>query len=443
MLKIPQKPPELEELIHRIGPEKLFQILEQVRALPRTARYLHWDRLKSMTPPEGLSTEAWWVGLKMNRGYAFKKIPLKDTQGQPFQFMVTDFISEKLHYTDLSAGGRIGIPEPVTNPDTKDQYYVSSLIEEAITSSQLEGAATTREVAQEMLRSARPPRDRDERMILNNFQTMKQIGTLKLEAMTEGLLLSLHRSVTDETLEDPTAAGRYRLPGEDIAVIDAEGRVLHTPPSAEELPARMKAMCAFANGETPGYFVHPVLRSLMLHFWLAYDHPFVDGNGRTARALFYWSMLHHGFWLFEYLSISSILRKAPIKYARSFLYTETDDNNLTYFLHYQIEVIQRSLNDLHKYIELQSERVRQMEQSLQGTVLLNHRQRALVAHILRHPKRRYSIAGHQTSHAVSYQTARTDLFDLADRGIMEKRKVGKLWYFTPTTNFETKLTDLE
>ncbi len=433
----------MESLIQRIGPENLFDILEQVRALPRTERYLHWDKLKSMPPPEGLSTEAWWVGLKLNRGYAMKKIPLKDTQGQPFQFMVTDFISEKLHYTDLSAGGRIGIPEPVTNPETKDQYYVSSLIEEAITSSQLEGAATTREVAQEMLRSARPPRDRDERMILNNFQTMKQIGTLKTEAMTEKLLLSLHQSVTKGTLEDPTATGRYRVLEEEIVVADAEGNVLHTPPSAGELPARMQAMCAFANGETPSYFVHPVLRSLILHFWLAYDHPFVDGNGRTARALFYWSMLRHGFWLFEYLSISSILRKAPKQYARAFLYTETDDNNLTYFLHYQIEVIQRALSDLHKYIEIQSERVRQMEQNLRGTVLLNHRQRALIAYLLRHPKHRYSIAGHQTSHAVSYQTARTDLFDLVDRRVMEKRKAGKVWYFTAAPNFEAKLADLE
>lgn len=442
-MKTPQKPPELANLVQKVGPEKLFKILEQVRALPRTAHYLHWDKLKSMPPPEGLSTEAWWVGLKLNRGYSMKEVPLKDRQGQPFQFMVTDYISEKLHYTDMSAGGRIGIPEPVTNPETKDQYYVSSLIEEAITSSQLEGAATTREVAQEMLRSARPPRDRDERMILNNFQTMKQIGTLKTEVMTEKLLLSLHRSVTEGTLEDPTAAGRYRQRNEEIAVVDAGGNILHTPPSAEGLPARMQAMCAFANGETPGYFVHPVLRSLILHFWLAYDHPFVDGNGRTARALFYWSMLRHGFWLFEYLSISSILRKAPKQYARSFLYTETDDNNLTYFLHYQIEVIQRALDGLHTYIETQSTRVRQMEQSLRGTVLLNHRQRALVAHLLRHPNQRYSIAEHQNSHAVSYQTARTDLFDLADRGVMEKRKAGKVWYFTAAPNFEAKLADLE
>jgi Fic family protein len=244
-------------------------------------------------------------------------------------------------------------------------------------------------------------------------------------------------------LDDPTAAGRFRRDDEAIIVGDAEDGVFHVPPPAGELAVRMQAMCEFANGKTPDYFVHPVLRSMILHFWLAYDHPFVDGNGRTARALFYWSMLHHGFWLFEFLSISRILRKAPIQYARSFLYTETDDNDLTYFLLYQVEVIQRALEELHQYIEAQSQRVKQMEQNLRGTLLLNPRQRALVSHALRHGQQRYTIEEHKNSHGVAYQTARTDLLDLVERGVMESRKVGKTWHFSPATDFEAKLARLD
>ena len=105
-----------------------------------------------------------------------------------------------------------------------------------------------------------------------------------------------------------------------------------TAASASNCTERMGLMCDFANSKTPEGFVHPVLRSIILHFWLAYDHPFVDGNGRVARALFYWSMLRHGYWLFEFVSISQIILKAPVKYGRAFLYTETDDNDLTYFI---------------------------------------------------------------------------------------------------------------
>ena len=222
-----------------------------------------------------------------------------------------------------------------------------------------------------------------------------------------------------------------------------EGVVYHVPPPAGELAGRLEAMCDFANGKTPDYFVHPALRSIILHFWLAYDHPFVDGNGRTARALFYWSMLRHGFWLFEYLSISRILKKAPSQYARAFLYVETDDNDLTYFLQYQMEVIRRALDDLHKYIEAQGQRVRQMEQTLQGTLRLNHRQRALVSYALRHPQQRYTIEGHRSSHDVAYQTARTDLTALADLEVMSARKVGRTWYFTPPPDFEARLSALD
>ena len=438
-MDIPKLPPSLKELRQKYGTEQMLEIAERVRALPRSDTYHHWDRLRYITPPHGFSSETWWLGIKLNRSYSFKRLPLYDKSKQPFRFLVTDFISEQLHYTDLGAGGRIGVPEPVTNAETKDQYYVSSLIEEAITSSQLEGAATTREVAKEMLRSARPPRDRDERMILNNFLTMKQIGALKHRPLTEALVLEIHRSVTEETLDESSAAGRFRREDETIIVGDAEDGVFHVPPPAGELPLRMQAMCDFANGETPDYFVHPVLRSLTLHFWLAYDHPFVAGNGRTARALFYWSMLRHGFWLFEFISISRILRKAPIQYARSFLYTETDDNDLTYFLQYQMEIIQRALGDLHKYIEERSRRVKQMEHNMRGTLLLNPRQRALIGHALRHPQQRYTIEGHRSSHAVAYQTARADLLDLAARRVMEAYKVGRTWYFSPAPDFEAKL----
>ena len=118
-----------------------------------------------------------------------------------------------------------------------------------------------------------------------------------------------------------------------------------------------RLMCDFANGKTPGEFVHPAIRSIILHFWLAYDHPFLDGNGRTARALFYWSMLHHHYWLCEFISISHLILKAPAEYERAFLYTETDDNDLTYFIIYHLKLIRRAVDELHKYIARKTERV--------------------------------------------------------------------------------------
>ena len=313
-------------------------------------------------------------------------------------------------------------------------------MEEAITSSQLEGAATTREVAKKMLAEGRKPRDRSERMIVNNYMTMRRIMELKDKPLSPDMVLQIHREISAGALDAADGAGRFRRPDENIEISDEiEGTVFHTPPPAAELPARLEVMCDFANGKTPDFFVHPIIRGIILHFWLAYDHPFVDGNGRTARALFYWQMLHSGYWLFEYISISQFLRKAPVQYGTAFLHTETDENDLTYFIIHQAEIIRRALKGLHDYVARKSSETRACLDALQKHPELNHRQQVLIAHAVRHPNFAYQIAGHGARHAVTYATARADLLELAKMKFLEHRKVGRAFVFVAPKDLESKL----
>ncbi len=443
-MRIPQKPPPFLELIQkRVGGERLAAVLELVGLQIASEHYLHWDKLRRYTPPNGLTFEEWWLAIKLQRNGVLKAVPLKDKQGKPFRFCTPDLVQQELHAIDVGAGRSIGIPEPITNPQTRDRYLIRSLMEEAITSSQLEGAVTTREVAKEMIRTGRPPRDTSEQMILNNFATMQRITKLKEEPLSPNMIFDIHRMVTAKTLEDPRAAGRLRRTEEKRVVGDDFGEIYHEPPPAAELESRLGAMCDFGNAKTPGVFIHPAVRAIILHFWLAYDHPFVDGNGRTARALFYWSMLRSGYWLFEFISISNILRKAPVKYARSFLYTETDDNDLTYFIIAQTKVIRQAIDDLHAYIDRKTVEVREMESHLRALDMFNHRQVELVRHALKHPFQQYSIAGHQKSQNVVYQTARTDLLDLRKRGILDWKKRGRQMVFVAPGDLAQRLRKLE
>jgi Fic family protein len=445
-MRMPRTPPVGESDILSIitaDPQKFIAIL-QAATTAMDGKYLHWDKLRHYPlPVPGITHQEWWAGVKFKRNAGFKQLPLIDKNGSQFKHALVDPIPATLHKIDLGAGGLIQMPEQITNPETRDQYYVGSLIDEAITSSQLEGATTTRQVAKDMLRTGREPRDRSERMILNNFLAMQRIGKLKKTPLTKEIVFEIHRIVTDKALDDQSAVGRFRNASEDVRVEGLYGEVYHIPPSANTLADRMENMCEFANGNTPDDFLHPVLRSIILHFWLSFDHPFVDGNGRTARALFYWSMLHNNYWLCEYLSISHIIRKAPVKYGRAFLYTETDDNDMTYFILYHLEVIQRAIDELHDYISRKTEQLRRVEARLRGMDVLNHRQRALIGHALRHPNQRYSIESHRLSHNVVYQTARTDLLDLCDRGLLSKHKIGKSWLFIPEPMMEDKLASSE
>ncbi len=443
-MKMPQKPPNLSEIMKQFrgGLEKYLEIYRMFSGPLVEGKYLHWDKLRRYQPPADLSHEEWWFMIKTLRRKLFEHSPLLDKNKEPFKYLIIDPVPEILHKIDQGAGGFITMPEQIINPDTKDQYYVSSLIQEAITSSQLEGAVTTRQIAKEMIQTGRSPRDRSEQMILNNFKTMQHIGKLKNIPLSKELVFEIHRLITDKTFKDSSQRGRFRNSDERVVVSDMYNEVFHEPPPADQLEERMAAMCDFANGKTPAGFIHPVIRAIILHFWLAYDHPFVDGNGRVARALFYWSMLRSGFWLFEFISISQIIHSHPAKYGRAFLYTETDDNDLTYFIIYHLEVIQRAVQQLHEYIERKTKQIQTLEDKLHGIISLNHRQRMLISHALRHPHQRYTIKSHLTSHNVVYQTARTDLLDLESRGLLKGKKIGKTWYFTPVKNLEEKLAEL-
>ena len=348
------------------GLQEAMPVLTQLAAATQGDRYLHWDELRHRPPPQGLSHEQWWLAEKLARRGTSTPLPLLSSDGGPFWLCQPPMLLKGLHEIDMKAGASVMAPEAVTTPSTRDRYLLSSLMEEAITSSQMEGAATTRDVAKAMIRSRRAPRDRSEQMILNNYRTMQRIRELKDQPLTPQLVLDLHRLVSQDTLDDPADAGRLRPPGKEVVVDDAYGTVFHVPPPAGELEQRLELLCRFANGETPAVFLHPVVRAITLHFWLAYDHPFCDGNGRTARALFYWAMLHQGYWLFEFISISSVINKARGQYERSFLLSESDDNDLTYFLLAQVKVIQQAITNLHAYLERKAGEVGALQRRLEG-----------------------------------------------------------------------------
>ncbi len=437
-------PPQLHELLAKLKPAKrLVEILSQIQNGKTRDSYLHWDELRHKTPPPGISHHEWWFGVKLSRLSLLKPIRLKDKSGKPFQLGLPYLVMKELHEIDLGASGIIGIPEPIANHShTRSRYLVRSLIEEAIASSQLEGAVTTREVAKEMIRSGRAPRDRSEQMILNNYFTLERIREFKSSPLTRDLVFEIHELITEKTLSDPSAAGRFRRPNEAIEVVDDYGNVYHSPPPAEELSERMKEMCAFANGEFHDDYIHPVVRAILLHFWLAYDHPFVDGNGRTARALFYWAMLRDRYWLFEFISISARLRKSPIQYGKSFLYTETDDNDLSYFLIAQIQVIRQAIQDLHAYIERKTAENQKVESEIRASNWFNHRQIEIIRHALKHPGQCYTFASHARSHKVVLQTARTDLMKLSQCGLLKKRKNGRQIAFFAPADLSSRLEKL-
>lgn len=437
--------PKLHDIFHP-GNTDLLEIMNLSNAeATRTDRYLSWQELRYRKAPAELSNEQWWLGIKLHRAQARQFLPMSNTQGVAFSYASTGIVQQRLHLVDREAGGMVMTDSKAafTLAD-RDKYLMTGIVEEAIMSSMLEGAAVTRSEARELLRSNRHPGNEHEQMVINNYRTMQMILRRKDEPLTPELIMALHHSMVEGTLSAPEKAGVLRTETDRVYIEDVRtGETIHTPPPAATLPERLEALCRFANGEDENsQYIHPAIRAIILHFQLAYDHPFVDGNGRTARSLFYWGMLHAGYWLFEYISISREIFRNSRSYYESFLNTEEDDNDLNYFIINQLDTILKSIDSLLHHVRDKQQKRAALQQALIHVHSINHRQREVLLRFLQHPNSTTSVTIHCKEFSVVRQTARTDLTALADMGLLQATTVSREHIFTPSPHLEHRLAEL-
>lgn len=450
-MKVPKKGPRFTEVIAAAMDSTFFERMTQpdLRALTERANEegWNWEQCKYHAIDAKMPLTDLWAAVKLSRAVDRKAIPLRDNAGKSFTYRLSSSSQRVLHLIDKNLGGSIQSAWPqLDTPTERNRYLINSLYEEAIASSQIEGAAVTREVAKEMLMTGRKPRNRDERMILNNYRTIQFLNQRRREPLTVALLLEIQSHLTEGAIDKEDARGRFRTSDESVVVWDEEDHEpLHVPPLAHELAERMEALCRFANADSSSQgkadFVHPALRAIFLHFWLAYDHPFVDGNGRTARALFYWSMLRSDYWLVEYLTISAIIRQQTKQYARAFLNTEIDENDLTYFMIYHLELIERSIQAFRDYLDKKITDRNQLAQVVRPAIF-NDRQQAILLKALKDPETRFTYESHAQGQGVTIATARSDLLSLEQQGLLVGNRAGRRFEFVAIPELENRLKRL-
>jgi Fic family protein len=424
-MKLPEVPDYSKEALEEAGK---FLHDSQIAELAHryNERYLHWEELKHRKLP--LAPVIVWNLMKVSRELKAKSLEFGDWV---FKYNLIDEFQEKLHILDKSAAGNL-LSSLEALPDNRRKYIISSLMEEAIASSQIEGAATTREIAKRMLQENRKPKNKDEKMIVNNYATVKHIVDLKNEAITPEKILEIHRMITKGTLEKTEYEGNFRENNE-IAVYSHDGTLLHKPVEYPEVPKLINELCDFANSKDED-FIHPVLKGIIIHFLVGYIHPFNDGNGRTARALFYWHLLKNDYWLFEYMAVSRVINNSKKQYRNAYLYTESDrtpndSGDLTYFIKYNLDCIQKALDDILEYLERKQKEQSQALKIITESGNLTLRQAEILKQFLKQPEKPITIKEIVTTYSVAYATARSDLFRLEELGYVEKRKAGKEFIF--------------
>lgn len=425
----------------KIDRNKVFEQLEkdprkygEIYEKSNEPKYIYWDEFRYKFLDDTLSTEEQWFWVRQLRNVTANEIAIKAEDGKFFKWIRLSSTDEFLHKIDMLAGGQLFPHSDLLSISNRQTFINRGVIEEAIASSQLEGAHTTRKAARKMLIENKKPRNESEQMILNNYKTINAIEKeFKSKPLTKELLFEIHNMLTVGTLKRENQ-NRFRKDKDNIVVqgqIGTEEYTTHNPPKGTFLNSEVERFISYANDENDEKFTHPIIKAIFLHFWIGYLHPFVDGNGRLARALFYWYLLRKDYWIFMYLPISTVIKEAPVQYAMAYIYVEQDNNDITYFYDFHIRKILQALKEFKEYIEEKIQENKEVTRIISQNLPLNDRQKQLIHYFLSDQDASTSITSHATINSIARQTAARDLKELEASGLITHRREGKFIKFYP------------
>ena len=414
-----EKPPKFERDFNQLKTEVLFRLVSSHEVFQKIEKdYLYWDKIKYLEIINFENVDIWNL-VKSKRN--FNRDLIKIDNVLTF-YNVNKFLQSKLQYLDFNYGAGLQ-KEQLLSELEKQQYLKNALMEEAVFSSMIEGATTTRVKAKDMLRKNKKPKTHSEQMILNNYKTIQYISENKKKDISIEKLHEIHQLVTENTLEKENV-GVFRKNNDVNVVNEITGEIVHTPPKYENLNGLMNSFVNFFNNNPKEEFIHPIVKASILHFLIGYIHPFVDGNGRTARAIFYWYLLKNGYWLTEYLSISRVIMQTKTQYEKAYLYTEIDDMDVTYFIHYQVKVLIKAFEDLKGYVAKKKKEEIKLVKFLQLEGI-NERQAEILYKLERKENKSFTVKEIENTYAVTNQTARTDIEELVEKGFLKKVAINK------------------
>lgn len=432
--------PKLEE-IKSDQIAKLFKSKNKKKILSFVKKYIendyvYWDKFKHKEPsPKGISKEELWILIKIFRESQSVKSVVINKKKIPFTWVKLDYFEEFFHELDMSTGGELFVEKSSVQKANKQKLITRGIMEEAIASSQLEGAATSRKAAKKMLREGRKTQNESEQMIVNNYNSMKAIEEdYKDREMDMDLILELHSLITKDAKDSDSKPPRLRKKGDPVYVTNkATGAIYHEGPDIQFVKEELKKFIKFANnGLGHETFVHPVIKAIILHFWMGYLHPFTDGNGRLARLIFYWYLIKEGYWAFVYLPISKAIKKSPKQYAMAYIYSEQDENDMTYFIDYNIKKIKLAIIEFKEYLTKQAKENKKMKKKSETAHSLNARQVQLLQFLHGDPDERTNLTIHTNINQIAKMTASKDLKDLVKKGFLKREKQGRSVYYYGT-----------
>lgn len=366
--------------------------------------------------PVSLPISKVWPELQRARRTIAQGLPLHAESGLSFWWVLNKSIEQQTEEVISLARRELMFDRPEYETAFREAVW-----DEAVYSSIIEGAFTTRKEAHALLREGRAPKNKSEQMVKNNYEALTYVLEHIDEPITMQTIFDIYALVTKNTLDEDVALGSFRQV--KVFVKSGHGDIVHTAPEAKNVERLMNELLSFIQESD----LSPLIKACIAHFYFVYVHPFEDGNGRTARALSYMMLLQAGYDFFRYFSISGVLAEERARYYKAMKDVEDDDFDMTYFIDYYTGMLARAVRSMEE--RLVSKVV--LEQTIERLSKEGLNQRILdgAKWILTSKNGSVTIKSWQKKFNVVTETARQDLFKLEAAGVVKRKTEGRQFVF--------------
>ncbi len=254
-----------------------------------------------------------------------------------------------------------------------------AIIHSAHSSTSIEGNRLSLEQVSDLAHGRKVMATRkDKQEVINYLNVLEDI-----EKLTDGKkikekdILKIHKMLTRETLENPSDCGAYR--NRYVVVANRlTGDVIFRPPSNEEVPKLVNDLTKWLNSSESKEF-DPLIEAGIAHYEFVRIHPFVDGNGRTARVIVTLILYLRGFDIKQFFCLDDFYDSDRQAYYKALQSVDEKTLNLTNWLEYFAEGVNISIAAVkERVIRLSSERLRRTKK---GQIALTERQMRIVEFI--------------------------------------------------------------
>jgi len=398
--------------------------------------YLDWDDLLHRQPLPGLTHAETWELLEDFRRFTAIVPPLGEAAADGVWYGLTveghHFLNHIRHHC------RDDAPMCRTFEERRDcRTLLDTRVRETLASCRLDGLVFDEDSAGELLRTGGPPRSATERMITNVFEAFSELAPFASVEITPALLDELTRRLLRGIEPDELPCF---LPD---TCLQAPG---HSEP--EDGWDRLSSICDYANGVT-GHLSEPTLCRAYLTFSTVTEwRPFPALNTTIGRILMLLIGIRGGYSGLTHLPLCDTFCRwrdgcLPPKAVRfecpgpppSEGATRDRSRDMLCFL----ELSAWALDDLLVHVGREQEKEEALLRTLEPHERLNHRQHSVLVDAIRNPCKEFRVSEHQTTYHVVYQTARTDLLDLVERGYLTVRQLGRAFVFRAAEDLESRL----